>query len=29
MLPTTGLVGGCGIGESLFFAGILTFPMPH
>src|SRR5262252_10417846 len=29
MLPTTGLVGGCGIGNSLFFAGIFVFPLPY
>src|SRR6516162_3306198 len=27
MLPTTGLVGGRGIGLSLFFAGVLNFPL--
>jgi hypothetical protein len=25
MLPTTGLVGGCGIGSSLFFVAIVDF----
>src|ERR1700743_1542278 len=27
MLPTTGLVGGCGIGLSLFFGAIVEFPI--
>src|SRR5579863_3504087 len=28
MLPTTGLVGGCGIGASRFFDAILAKPLP-